>query len=107
METGKNGEKKKKGRPKGTPKTGGRVAGTPNKVSTKVRNILANIADDYYDSERFQKDLASLEPKERIQAMERFTSYIVPKLQATTLDVAAETKKTIEDKLLELSGGGK
>ncbi|ERJ80082.1 hypothetical protein HMPREF9148_00168 [Prevotella sp. F0091] len=100
-------EKKKGGRPKGIAKTGGRVAGTPNKVSGKVRSILANVTGNYYDSDLFEKDLASLEPKERIQAMERFTAYIAPKLQATTLDVATETKKTIEDRLIALSGGGK
>lgn len=98
-------EKRKVGRPAGTPKTGGRVAGTPNKVSSKVRNILAEITDDYYSSEKFKKDLRDLEPKDRIQAMEKFTSYVAPKLQSTTLDVASETKKTIEDRLIALSGG--
>ena len=100
-------EKKKGGRPKGIAKTGGRVAGTPNKVSAKVRSVIANAAENYFDSDLFQQDLASLEPKERIQAMEKFTAYIAPKLQATTLDVATETKKTIEDRLIAVSGGGK
>lgn len=100
-------EKKKGGRPKGIAKTGGRVAGTPNKVSAKVRSVIANAAENYFDSDLFQQDLASLEPKERIQAMEKFTAYIAPKLQATTLDVATETKKTIEDRLIALSDGGK
>lgn len=98
-------EKRKVGRPAGTPKTGGRVAGTPNKVSSKVRNILAEITDDYYSSEQFKEDLRDLEPKDRIQAMEKFTSYVAPKLQSTTLDVATETKKTIEDRLIALSDG--
>ena len=98
-------EKRKVGRPAGTPKTGGRVAGTPNKVSSKVRNILAEITGDYYSSEKFKKDLRNLKPKDRIQAMEKFTSYVAPKLQSTTLDVASETKKTIEDRLIALSGG--
>lgn len=98
-------EKRKVGRPAGTPKTGGRVAGTPNKVSSKVRNILAEITDDYYSSEQFKNDLSDLEPKDRIQVMEKFTSYVAPKLQSTTLDVATETKKTIEDRLIALSGG--
>ena len=98
-------EKRKVGRPAGIPKTGGRVAGTPNKVSSKVRNMLAKITDDYYSSEQFKKDLRDLEPKDRVQAMEKFTSYVAPKLQSTTLDVATETKKTIEDRLIALSGG--
>lgn len=96
-------KKKKIGRPAGTPKTGGRTAGTPNKVSGKVRAILANVADEYYSSGQFMRDLSELEPKDRIQAMEKFTAYVAPKLQSTTLDVGNETKKTIEDKLIELS----
>lgn len=92
-----------RGRQKGTPKTGGRVAGTPNKVSSKVRSILAEITDEYYSSQQFKQDLAELEPKDRIQAIEKFTSYIAPKLQSTTLDIASETKTTIEDKLIAMS----
>ena len=65
-------------------KTGGRVAGTPNKVSSTVRGAI--------------------DPKDRVAAMEKFTAYVAPKLQTTTLDVATETKKTIEDKLVELAG---
>lgn len=99
-----NTEKRKVGRPKGIPKTGGRKPGTPNKISLQVRGILAETTFDYYASEQFQEDLSMLEPKDRIQAMERFTKYVAPQLQSTTLDVAAETKKTIEDRLIALSG---
>lgn len=92
-------------RPKGDGRgrLGGRVAGQPNKVTTKVREILAGLIDEYYSSEAFRQDLMELEPKDRIQAIEKFTSYITPKLQSTTLDVASETKKTIEDRLIALS----
>ena len=92
-----NKKKKKGGRPKGIPKTGGRVAGTPNKVSGKVRSILANVTGSYYDSDLF----------ERIKALENFTAYIAHKLQSTTVVVATETKNTIEDRLIALSGGDK
>lgn len=94
---------KRLGRPAGQPKTGGRVAGTPNKVSAKVRSVLANVTEEYYNSDRFKKDLADLEPKDRLMVIERFTNYVAPKLQSTTLEVDTETKKTIEDRLVELS----
>lgn len=94
---------KRPGRPAGQPKTGGRVAGTPNKVSAKVRSVLANVTEEYYNSDRFKKDLAGLEPKDRLMVIERFTNYVAPKLQSTTLEVDTETKKTIEDRLVELS----
>ena len=50
--------------------------------------------DEYFNSDIFVKDIADLDPKDRV----------APKLQTTTLDVATETKKTIEDKLVELAG---
>lgn len=96
-------EKKGPGRPPGGKKYGGRQKGTPNKISSKVRDILAHVTDEYYNSPLFQEDLQSLTPKDRIQSMERFANYIVPKLQSTTLDIEQESQKTIEDKLLELS----
>ena len=99
-----NTEKRKVGRPKGIPKTGGRKLGTPNKTSSQVRGILAETTLEYYASEQFKKDISELDPKDRIQVMERFTKYVAPQLQSTTLDVATETKKTIEDRLIALSG---
>ena len=85
-------------------KTGGRVAGTPNKTSAVVRGAIAKMLDGYFNSETFAQDIAELDPKDRVAAMEKFAAYVAPKLQTTTLDVASETKKTLEDKLVELSG---
>lgn len=85
-------------------KTGGRVAGTPNKTSAVVRAAIAKTLDEYFNSDTFTKDIAELEPKDRVAAMEKFTAYVAPKLQSTSLDVATESRKTIEDQLVELSG---
>lgn len=60
--------------------------------------------DEYFNSETFAKDIADLEPKDRVAAMEKFTAYVAPKLQTTSLDMTVESKKTIEDKLIELAG---
>ena len=84
-------------------KTGGRQAGTPNKASAAVRGAIAKMLDDYFTSETFVNDIAELEPKDRVAAMEKFAAYVSPKLQTTTLDMTVENKKTIEDKLAELS----
>lgn len=85
-------------------KTGGRQAGTPNKTSAAVRGAIAKMLGDYFNSETFVQDIADLDPRDRVAAMEKFAAYVAPKLQATTLDMAVESKKTIEDKLAELSG---
>lgn len=84
-------------------KTGGRKAGTPNKVSAAVRGAIAKMLDEYFNSETFVRDIANLEPKERVAVMEKFAAYVSPKLQTTTLDMTVENKRTIEDKLSELS----
>ena len=86
-------------------KTGGRTAGTPNKASAVVRGAISNMLDDYFTSETFKRDIAELEPKDRVSALEKFTAYVAPKLQSTSLDMTVESKKTIEDRLLELSDG--
>ncbi len=85
-------------------KTGGRVAGTPNKTSSKVREAISGMLDDYFCSNTFKTDMADLEPKDRVLAIEKFVAYVAPKLQTTTLDVIAERKETIEEKLMTLAG---
>lgn len=84
-------------------KTGGRRAGTPNKASAAVRGAIAKMLDAYFTSETFESDIAELEPKDRVAAMEKFAAYVSPKLQSTTLDMTIESNKTIEDRLAELS----
>ena len=59
--------------------------------------------DDYFNSATFAEDIAQLEPKDRVSAMEKFAAYAVPKLQSTTIDATVEKKNTIEDKLIELA----
>ena len=84
-------------------KTGGRQAGTPNKVTGAVRGAISRMLDDYFNSATFEQDIAELEPKDRVAVMEKFAAYAVPKLQATSLEMTVESKKTIEDTLVELS----
>ena len=80
------------------------MAGTPNKTSAVVRAAIAKMLDEYFNSDTFKKDIADLDPKDRVTAMEKFAAYVAPKLQSTSLDVATESRRTIEDQLVELSG---
>lgn len=89
---------------KGRPKTGGRQKGTPNKTASLVREAISKKLDEYFNSEDFEKDLKKLKPKERVEAMEKFAAYAVPKLQTINLDAVVEQKETIEDRLAKLSG---
>jgi hypothetical protein len=85
-------------------KTGGRQQGSTNKISSHVREVIAAVVDDYYNSKTFLDDIKELEPRDRVLAMEKLTSYVTAKLQSTSLDVNADAQRTIEDKLRSLSG---
>lgn len=84
-------------------KTGGRQAGTPNKVTTMSKDIIANLLSDYRESGLMQSDFADLEPKDRLTIAEKLMQYVIPKVQSVAVDIHAERQKTIEDTLVELA----
>lgn len=74
---------------------GGRKKGTPNKPKPSqqiIQGILTQTVGEYFESEEFEKDLAQLEPKDRLMVMERLTQYIVPKQQAQKVEMNATAK---------------
>lgn len=70
----------------GKGKTGGRQKGVPNKVTTTIREYISELIDD--NRKQIKKDLRALEPKERLQILERLMAYVTPKVQA--VDISAE-----------------
>lgn len=91
------------GRPKGLPKYGGRKKGTPNKTSTICRETISALLADYQNSGLMLADFQALEPKDRLNIAEKMMQYTMPKMQATSVDITTEEKKTIEDTLIALS----
>ena len=81
-------------------KTGGRQKGTPNKTSTITKEIINEIADGL--TPNLAKDLASLEPKDRINVWLKLIEFVVPKPK---MDIGLESKTpvTIENILLNLA----
>lgn len=55
-------------------KTGGRTAGTPNKTTKEMRELITDLSYKYLAS-----DLESLEPRERAVILTRLLSYVVPR----------------------------
>ncbi len=82
-------------------KTGGRVAGTPNKATSISRDIINKLSSDMYD--QILEDIASLEPNERVKVWLKLIEFSVSKPQSVSLDLIAQTKRTIEDQLAELT----
>ena len=66
-------------------KTGGRQAGTPNKITGTLKEFVANLVDDNRD--QIVDDLKTLKPKERLAVLERLMQYVLPKQQAVSADV--------------------
>ncbi len=66
-------------------KTGGRVQGTPNAITSDLRAKINTIVEKQIDN--IEADLQALEPKERLQIVEKLISYCVPKLQAQSIEI--------------------
>lgn len=70
-------------------KTGGREKGTQNKLNVDLRAKLQSIIND--NIENVQSDLDQLDPMQRLQILDKLISYVLPKLQAQTLDIELST----------------
>ncbi|WP_278366224.1 hypothetical protein [Phocaeicola barnesiae] len=89
------------GRRKGTEKTGGRKAGTPNKVSGTVKEWIASIIDG--NREQFENDLEKLEPGERVRVISNLLQYVIPKMQSLSPAEMLEAEYKKLEELLENS----
>ena len=58
---------------------GGRKKGTPNKVTSSLREWVNALIDN--NREQIESDLKELEPKDRLMVLERLLSYVLPKMQ--------------------------
>jgi hypothetical protein len=80
-------------------KTGGREAGTPNRNTAEMRELINQFISNNW--ERVQTDFDKLEPKDRLQFFERLMQYSVPKLQSVNheFELEAKLEKLTEDEL--------
>ena len=73
-------EKRKIGRPKGTPKTGGRQRGTPNKVTSDTKDWFVYLLNN--NRKRLEKALDAMDDKELWDNFQKIFPYLIPKMQA-------------------------
>ena len=64
-------------------KTGGRKAGTPNKITKDLREKFKLIVEDNLD--KLQNDIEQLEPKDRIKVIIDLSKFVLPTLRATDI----------------------
>lgn len=79
--------RKKGGKPKGSPKTGGRQVGTPNKATGAARLAFAQFVDNNADKlQEWLDNIASdekLGPKVAFECLMQVAEFHVPKLART------------------------
>lgn len=85
----------------GNPK--GRKAGTPNKITGKTREVFQLIVEANH--EQILKDIAKLEPKDRVKVILDMAQYFLPKMNSATIEanVKNETKVDLYRQLEEMS----
>lgn len=86
---------------KGTPKTGGRKAGTPNKISVGLKDFITKLV--YKNRKQIEKDLQELQPKERLLILEKLMQYVIPKQREVEISGELQrepTRQEMEDKAL-------
>lgn len=77
------------GRPKGTPKTGGRVAGTPNRVTQEFRETVTRLLEDNAENvAEWLSRVAADDPDKALQRLAQLAEYAAPKLSRS--EVKAE-----------------
>lgn len=93
----------------GRGRLGGRAKGTPNKVTSSIRDWLTELVNK--NKTKIKRDLDALDPKDRLVMLEKFMQYVVPKQQsvATSIDLASlsdEQLGNVVDELLNKIDNG-
>ena len=63
----------------------GRPKGKPNKITQDMRGWLSAVIDK--NRKQMERDLKALEPKDRLQMLEKLMQYVVPKQQAVSTEI--------------------
>lgn len=77
-------------RTKGTPKTGGRTKGTPNKVAKELKQWVADVLRA--NRRAFIANLGEVEPKDFCKVYLSLMGYVMPKMVAVSAKEVAESE---------------
>jgi hypothetical protein len=74
---------------KGTINTEGRKKGTPNKVTSEVKEAFSKLLEN--NIEKLQADIDKLEPKQRLDVILQIAKFIIPTMKAVEYEATIET----------------
>ena len=85
------------GKPKGSPKTGGRAKGTPNKTTTSMRDKIQDFIDSKWDdmNDKFDK----LPIADQFRYMIQMFPYVCSKVVEKPEDDSENEAKSIDEQL--------
>ena len=88
-------------RPKGTPKTGGRVAGTPNRATTEFRDTVRQLLEDNAENvKQWLTQVAADDPYKALSVRSNLAEFAAPKLART--EIAGDPDKPLTVQRVEL-----
>ena len=85
-------------------KTGGRQKGTPNKLTSRIKEEIGDIVNHTLMS----IDIANLKPIEKIKLLQVLCQYIIPRLTTQHLDIEKhETPREVQITIVDTDGNVK
>lgn len=97
-----NGIREKKPGPKpGSPRTGGRAKGTPNKVTLSLRNSVNSFLKK--NMKDLQANYNQLEAKDKLAFIEKLLKYVLPQKQQTQIDFSQMTEDQLDQIIKNLN----
>lgn len=75
-------------------KTGGRTAGTPNRLTTPMRRAILDIIAKQWP--KVEADLAKLKPKDRLQIIVKLLPFVAPQFSSVNLSLNSMPLEDLE-----------
>lgn len=81
------------GRPKGTPKTGGRQPGVPNRATTEFRETVTRLLESNAENVALWLErVAADDPDKALQRLAQLAEYAAPKLSRSEIKAEVDNK---------------